>query len=56
SIFWSENEKSSHNNTSSSSILQDSEDTLEMFKKAQNGMKKTVVKGRALTQKMTTGF
>ena len=36
-------------------VLQDSEDALEMFKKAQNGMEKAVAKGRALAQKMTTG-
>lgn len=36
-------------------VLQDSEDALEIFKKAQNGMEKAVAKGRALAQKMTTG-
>ncbi|CAI2201839.1 5739_t:CDS:1, partial [Funneliformis geosporum] len=35
-------------------ILQDSEDALEVFKKSQSGMEKTVAKGRALEQKLKT--
>ncbi|CAI2198761.1 7191_t:CDS:1, partial [Funneliformis geosporum] len=38
----------------SSVILQDSEDTLEVFKKSQSGMEKAVAKGHALEQELKT--